>query len=1130
MANFDYLAFRPEYKLFSSACIEAEKVFHSSPAMCAIGCRKALELGVKWIYAAENMPLVSDKLQILIHEDGFYFTLDKATWNLLPYIIKLGNTAVHSEVIISAQEAQNSLRNLFRFVDWIDYTYAEEYVPRTFDPAQIPTAIVQIDTEKVKKQESLLAENAETIARLQAELNAKSEELARIKEENHRRRPEYITPEELDEFQTRKLYIDLDLKALGWQFDGQQVREEYPLDNMAGVPGKANGFADYVLFGQDGRPLAIIEAKKTTKDPRTGKTQAMYYADSLEQKFGVRPVIFLSNGLETWYWDQEMGPERRVGGLFSRADLERLISRHGNLKDLEQVPISNAITNRPYQKEAIRACCEHFEAGFRKSLLVMATGTGKTRTAASLVDVLSRGGYVTNVLFLADRTALVKQAKEAFHNYLPEMSLCNLLDNKDDIGARIVFSTYPTMLNAIDFGKDNGLPLFTPGHFDLIIIDESHRSIFKKYRAIFDYFDAMLIGLTATPKTDVDKNTYDFFECASGVPTYAYDYDTAVYTDKVLVPYYCIKVKTAILEEGIKWDELSEEDRESLESSFAEDEEVPEEIPACLINRLVFNQTTVDMVLQDLMEKGIKVAGGDRIAKTIIFAKNMNHAKYIVERFNKLYPMYGGTFCQWVGCQDTYAQKIIDDFKFPSPPSPWSAEMEKRPQIVVSVDMMDTGIDVPHVGNLVFFKQVFSKTKFWQMIGRGTRLCPNMECVDGQNGEYIGKKYFYIFDYCGNFDFFSENPNGRDGADSVSLSQAIFIKRVKIIYKLQEEEYQTEEMQELRQKLIAACHEQIASLNPELATVKVYRVHVEAYRDIHAFDVLDDDKMQTLIRHLSSLVALDDEDEYAKRYDNAIYGIMLDALDGGKDLKKVSSKLCATSELLKLKSSIAQIAKKLPVINATADPQYWSDSSIVDYEHVRQELRDLIQFLSDINRHPPIFTNVSDEVTERREGEVLPPSEDFVDYKTKVNRYVIEHSDTIAIYKLTHNLPLTDGDFKALENILFQELGSREDYKKEFGDTPFGIMIRRAVGMDHEAVMKAFSEFIDQEHLNSQQMHFVNRVISYVERNGWVQDVSMLLKPPFDKPSNFFILFDEAKQKHLWKTIQQIGGNARRMA
>lgn len=657
MSNFGFLKDKKEYALFASAAIEAEKVYASAPAMCAVGSRKALELAVKWVYSADKtmqMPY-KDNLQALIHEPTFRFAVDYNTWGKLPFIIKLGNLAVHTERSVQASDALASLQGLFEFIQWVDYCYGADYEERQFDEALIPTEKVVVDTKKIKEQESLLGEKDAEIEALRKKIEQMSEQITATKEQHQQERT--FVAADLSEFKTRKIYIDVDMKQMGWKFSGADadVQEEYPVEGMAGVLGQM-GYVDYVLFGKDGLPLAVVEAKRSSKDPNIGRKQAVLYADCLERKFGRRPIMFTTNGFETYFWDDQSSPQRKVSGIFSKDDLQKLMNRRTERKDLMTIPIDDRITDRYYQKEAIRAVCEHIGQGFRKHLLVMATGTGKTRTASSLTDVLSRGKYVTNILFLADRTALVKQAKDDFKNYLPDMSLCNLCSNKDDRSARIVFSTYPTMLNAIDDMKaKDGQRMFTPAHFDLIIIDESHRSIFKKYRAIFEYFDAIMVGLTATPKTDVDRNTYDFFEMEHGVPTYAYDYETAVYQDHVLVPYYNYEVKTKFLEEGITYDDLSDEDKERYEEDFIEDGLMPDFIPSAQLNKFVFNETTVDTVLQDLMERGIRVAGGDRLGKTIIFAQNKRHAEFILERFNKLYPKYRGTFAQRVICDDTYA-------------------------------------------------------------------------------------------------------------------------------------------------------------------------------------------------------------------------------------------------------------------------------------------------------------------------------------------------------------------------------------------------------------------------------------------------------------------------------------------
>ena len=1119
MTNFSFLSQKPEYALFAPACMEAEKILSTAPAMCAVGCRKALELAVKWVYAADKtmkMPY-KDNLQSLIHEPSFRFAVDSNTWGKLPFIIKLGNLAVHTERSVRPSDALASLKGLFEFVQWIDYCYGSDYQERVFDERLIPTEKVAVEPQKIKEQESLLDEKDAEIEALRKQIAQMSAQYTADKEKHRQERS--FQPEDLSEFQTRKIYIDVDLKFMGWKFDGTDadVQEEYPVQGMAGVVGQM-GYCDYVLFGKDGLPLAVIEAKRTSKDPNIGRKQAVLYADCLERKFGRRPMMFTTNGFETYFWDDQSGPQRKVSGVFSKEDLQKLMNRRAERQDLTSIPIDGKITDRYYQKEAIRAVCGQIEQGFRKHLLVMATGTGKTRTASSLTDVLSRGKWITNVLFLADRTALVKQAKDDFKRYLPDMSLCNLCSNKDDRNARIVFSTYPTILNAIDDTKSkDGRQLFTPAHFDLIIIDESHRSIFKKYRAIFEYFDALMVGLTATPKTDVDRNTYDFFEMEHGVPTYAYDYETAVYQDHVLVPYYNYEVKTKFLDEGITYDDLSDEDKERYEDDFIEDGMMPDFIPSAALNKFVFNEKTVDMVLQDLMERGIKVAGGDRLGKTIIFAQNKRHAEFILERFNKLYPQYHGSFAQRVICDDSYAQTIIDDFKQP----------EKEPHIAVSVDMMDTGIDVPECVNLVFFKKVRSKAKFWQMIGRGTRLCKGLSCVDQIDGVYTDKRRFLIFDYCGNFEYFREHKEGYEARETKTLSENIFGKQIKITMALQESTFAGENYQTWRNELIETCYKQVTALNPELISVKLRMQYVEKYKRQDAFLSISEGDKGELLTQIAPLVQSEETDEFAKRFDNFMYGLMLTHIEQMPAFKYAKKQLCDTTFLLERKANIPQIKEKLPLLQEIHTDVFWDANDILLFEKVRKELRGLIRFLNeDDGGQKRIITKLTDPIIDSQEGVQLDTAYDFEDYRAKVNRYVNEHGNTLAIYKLTHNIPLAAGDYQELERVLTSELGSKEDYKREFGDTPFGLLVRRIARLDHEAAMQAFSAFINDQSLNQKQISFVKKIINHIELNGYMENVSELTKPPFDKPVSFIKLFDAKARTALIATIDQIRENA----
>lgn len=1116
MGNFDYFREYPSFSKFADAAIDAENVFNTSLPLCAMSCRRALEIAVKWVY--EKDPNLSDNGQMLsglIHERKFRNICENNLFKRIEYLTRIGNDNAHDVVDITKDQALELLRILFSFDKWIDSKYRKDHDNTIyFDPAKIPNS--KMDSENITRLATLVDEKEsaiEELTRRNDELNAKyAEERAR----NIKARA--YNPEELTEFETRKLYIDTDLLDCGWKLAGPaaDVIEELRLDNLDGIQGDV-GFADYVLFGKDGLPLAVIEAKKTSKDPREGRFQARIYADTLEMIYKRRPMMFMTNGFNTIFWDDVTGPERQVSGVFSKSDLQRLMDRRLSHSNPMEVPINDDITDRYYQKEAIKAVCNDINQGIRKHLIVMATGTGKTRTASSLVDVLSRSDLVTNILFLADRNVLVDQAKEDFDKYLSYMSTCNLCNDKRNLNARIVFSTYKTILNCIDTVPDNsGVRMFTPAHFDLIIIDESHRSIFRKFGAIFEYFDSMLLGLTATPKTEVKRNTYDFFEKENGIPTYAYDYETAVNVDHYLVPYYNYEVKTKIIERGITYDELSDDDKERYEEDFEEDGEIPENIKSDSINKFVFNEKTVDIVIQDLMERGIKIDGGDYIGKTIIFATNKNHAQFIKKRFDALYPKYNGKFATVIvhGNDESYQKKDIRRFKY---------EHTMDPQIVISVDMMDTGVDVRDCVNLVFFKKVRSKIKFWQMIGRGTRLYPEGIFSDGIDGRYYGKKRFLIFDYCSNFEFFRTNINGFESSDTKTISQSIFEKCIRIICELQKSDFIDEDYQSFRQSLVELCNNQVMELNTDLSSVRMKRKYVDKYRNIEVFQCISDSDSKELINEIAPLVTYESPDELSKYFDNLMYSLILTSLLGCPNICLQES-LTDIATRLSEKISIPQVKGKLATIQRVLSDDFWIDSEPLSFEMVRQDLRDLMQFV-ERESIKPIITSISDVFTESTEGIPATFGYDFEDYRKKVNLYVSTHMDDGPIFKINHNLPLDADDVSELMRIFTQELGSSKDYKEAYGDLNLGIMIRKMVKLNHKTTMDAFSKFINDSSLNQQQIQFVHKLIQYVENEG-VMDISDIMRSPFDKPAKITSLFSQKEMGELVDIIRGINANA----
>lgn len=605
-------------------------------------------------------------------------------------------------------------------------------------------------------------------------------------------------PLDLSEYKTRKLYIDTMLMDAGWQ-EGRDWLNEVALQGMPNQSEK--GYADYVLYGDDGRPLAVIEAKRTCVDVAKGRQQAKLYSDLLEGQYHRRPVVFLTNGFETRSIDNQY-PERRVAAIYSKRDLEKLFNLASMRTSLSHVMVDKHIAGRYYQEAAIKAVCAAFgERNRRKALLVMATGSGKTRTVIALCDVLLQHGWVKNILFLADRNSLVTQAKRSFVNMLPNLSVTNLCETKDDYTAHGVFSTYQTMMNCIDTVSDDQGKLFTCGHFDLVVCDEAHRSIYNKYRDIFTYFDAPLVGLTATPKDEIDKNTYEVFELENGVPTYGYDLAQAV-KDGYLVDYVSVESKLKFIEHGIVYDDLSDEDKEAYENTFEDENgELPEAISSSALNEWIFNEDTIRQVMHVVMQNGIKINYGETLGKTIVFAKNHDHAEKIFEIFGREYPHLRG-YAKVIDNYMTYAQSAIDEFSEPN----------KLPQIAISVDMLDTGIDVPEVLNLVFFKKVMSKAKFWQMIGRGTRLCPGL--LDGED-----KQRFYIFDFCGNFEFFRMNK-GKATANQRALQGAIFRLKAQLAFKLQDIAYQTKELIPFRKTLVEDMVRKVQELNRDHFAVK----------------------------------------------------------------------------------------------------------------------------------------------------------------------------------------------------------------------------------------------------------------------------------------------------------------------
>ncbi len=1093
MTNFDFLTQDSQFASFASVAIAAEKTLHIDLSTSIINCRRAMEFAVKWMYSVDSslvMPY-QDSLVSLINTEEFHDLVGTDIWRRMDYICKLGNNTAHSAKKIKEDEAVLCLENLYIFMDFVACCYSKSgYVQKDFD------------SELWKHQTETLLDNA-------VEINFEEliAENAKLKDEftalRAQQKQTYMPkPLDISEYKTRKLYIDTMLTDAGWS-EGKDWINEYEL---SGMPNKSNvGYADYVLFGDDGKPLAVIEAKRTCKDVAVGRQQAKLYADILEKNFGRRPVIFLTNGFETRITDN-LYPERKVAVIYSKRDLEKLFNLQSMRTSLTNINVNKNIAGRYYQEGAIKAVCDSFGTkNRRKALLVMATGSGKTRTIIGLCDVLLKHGWVKNILFLADRNSLVTQAKRSFVNWLPDLSATNLCEDKDNYTAHCVFSTYQTMMHCIDSVKDEEGKLFTSGHFDLVICDEAHRSIYNKYRDIFNYFDAPLVGLTATPKDEIDKNTYEVFELENGVPTYGYELAQAV-KDGFLVDFLSVETKLKFIEQGIVYDDLSDEDKEAYEATFARDGEYPESIGSSALNEWIFNEDTIREVLNVLMTNGIKIDYGEKIGKTIIFAKSHRHAEKIFEVFNKEYPNLPG-YAMVIDNKINYAQKAIDEFSIAN----------KLPQIAISVDMLDTGIDVPEVLNLVFFKKVMSKAKFWQMIGRGTRLCKGL--LDGND-----KQHFYIFDFCGNFEFFRMGGKGKS-ANQIALQGAIFNLKAQMAYKLQDLEYQTEELIAFRKSLVDDMVLKVKELNKENFAVRQHLKYVELYANADNYNALTYPDTLLIADELCPLITPDDDDPKAVRFDALMYGIELAYLAG----KKYSR---ARSDLMKKVSGIASVAN-IPEIMAQSDfinmllhTDYVNCAGINEFETIRERLRNLIKY---IPHDGPIYdTNFDDEILSIDWHESELENDDLKNYKAKAEFYVRQHQDNAVIAKLRSNIPLDSSDIKVLENILWSEVGSREDYEAEYGKKPLGEFVREIVGLDMNAAKAAFSEYLNNVNLDSKQIYFVNQIVEYIVHNGVMNDLSVLQEAPFtDRGSIVEIFKDLAVWYGIRKVIEKINSNAR---
>jgi type I restriction enzyme R subunit len=1093
MSNFAFLP--TSFRDLAEATRKAEGYIMGDPRTACFHARFALEAAVHWLYRHDSslsMPYDSS-LGALIHDPCFRNLLPEAVFQKARVIQQVGNQAAHDPRPLRQYDALQVVRDLHHLCYWLTRTYApeasregaawsDERVPQPISGAAV---VPRKELEALEKQ---LEERAKDALARQQERDALDSEIQLLRAQLAEVRAaaeKQPDTHDYSEAETRHYLIDLELKRAGWPLDQKRDREY----EVTGMPNnKGLGYVDYVLWGDDGKPLAVVEAKKTTADPQVGQQQAKLYADCIETMHGQRPIIFYTNGYETCLWDDLNYPPRRVAGFHKKEELSRLILRRSTRQPFSAVPIKPEIAGRYYQKRAITSICEHLSKKQRKALLVMATGTGKTRTAIALVDVLQRANWAKRILFLADRISLVKQAAGEFKKHLPDSSPVNLVTEKNTDG-RVYVCTYPTMMGLID-ETDGSAARFGIGHFDLIIIDEAHRSVYQRYREIFRYFDSLLIGLTATPREQVDKNTYELFDLEQGVPTDAYELEQAV-SDGFLVPPQVRQVDLKFPREGIHYDDLSDEEKAKWESIDWGDDAAnggtPDAVHASAVNRWLFNTDTVDKVLKHLMEEGLKVEGGDRLGKTIIFARNHDHAKFIEERFNFHFPQYNGHFARVIDNYAKYAQSLIEDFSI----------KDKAPHIAISVDMLDTGIDVPEVVNLVFFKPVYSKIKFWQMIGRGTRLCPQLF------GPEQDKEHFRIFDFCFNFDYFRENPNGIETSSSESLGTRLFKSRVRLLAAVQ----RTPELEpsgELGKILTGTLHGEVSAMNPENFMVRAKLKQVDRFRNQESWNRLTDADIDEIENHIAGLPSQIETDEIeARLFDLSALKLQIALVE--KDtgtFESTRNKVIEIAANLEEKDTIPAVKQQLQYLRAIQNTEFWEGISLAALEELRTRLRALVQFI-DKSKRKIVYTNFTDEILSVREDEAIyMPKMTGNQYAMKVKEYLRSHQDEIAIQRLKNNLPLTPTDLRSLEETLLS-IGENEGQRLLTGmlnlhEVPtLAHLVRRIVGLDRNAAKAAFSTFLENRTLNSQQMRFIELIIDQLTARGFMEPAA-LYEPPFN--------------------------------
>lgn len=1063
--NFEML--RARWSHLADLGAFAEQYLYNDPSSALVKLRMYAEQMVQWVYEIVGLEVPEiDSQNNRLTSSAFTSLVKREVLNKFHIIRKLGNAAAHGKSS-TVEEAKHVLREAYDLGCWLYVTSGQGKVtdcsqfrlPSKVDADQA-AALVAKESELQRVLELLEDERKKT---KQAEMEAEE-----LKESAENAASELKFSEE----ETRKRLIDLQLAEAGWNVgDRKSVSVELEVGHQP-TP-STMGRVDYVLWGDDELPLAVIEAKKTSVDAKRGKKQAECYAEGLEKKYGQRPVIFYTNGFDIYIWDDHISqgyPERKIYGFYSKDSLQYLVKQRDAKDDLTKVELNREIAGRKYQIDAIRNVMDVFMEKRRKGLFVLATGTGKTRIAVSLTEALSNARWARRILFLCDRLELRKQAKIAFQELtdFPLIEVTSSTYKKRE--NRVYLATYPAMSKVYQ--------TFDVGFFDLIIADESHRSIYNVYGDIFKYFDSLQVGLTATPRNNISHNTFDLFQCKDQDPTFYYSYDEGV-EDDFLCPFELFTHTTKFLRDGIKYKDLTEEQRKELEESGYDADFF--EYEKRQIDKQIYNKDTNRQILKNLMEHGLRDAMEQLPGKSIIFARNHRHAVLMVELFDEMYPQLGSKFCQVIDNYDPRAEQLIDDFKDP----------EHELTIAVSVDMLDTGIDVPEVVNLVFAKPVKSYVKFWQMIGRGTRLCKDLY------GPGKDKLVFRIFDHWSNFEEFEENAEEADPGIKKSLMQLLFEARLD----LAETALSKGEL-DIFGKVVKLIQKDIVDL-PE--TSIAVRDKWQLKRSVEAIEVLDKFSPNTVqilraeIAPLMQWINIRGRAD-AKAFDMRIALTQNALLVEGSRFEDLKNQIQEQAALLPM--HLNQVRQKAETIKMVLQKGFWDSVSFDDLENVRGELRGIMKLIDRGGTEPPLIPviDVKDDGVQLARRKTSLTAMDMEAYRRRL-QVVLEplFVDNPTLKKIRAGEAVSEGEMKTVLSMAVAQVPNveYEDLMEFYPEAaPLEVILRSIVGMDIEVVKEKFAAFQSKYRLEPMQSHFLTTLQRIISKHGAIK-VAQLYDSPF---------------------------------